>query len=68
MLEILHKYHFQQTGILFFQFQPDDVVIMTYSKCGTTWMQEIVWNMLYNPNSDNKDTDKVIYSRSPYLE
>ncbi|KAK3894513.1 hypothetical protein Pcinc_001766 [Petrolisthes cinctipes] len=36
-----------------FKFRPDDVIVMTFPKSGTTWMQEILWTMLFNPNLDN---------------
>ncbi|XP_018010436.1 sulfotransferase 1E1-like isoform X2 [Hyalella azteca] len=51
-----------------FQFRPDDVVVMTYPKCGTTWSQEIVWNMRNNPDLDNPDADDALFIRSPQLE
>ncbi|XP_047737654.1 sulfotransferase 1C4-like [Hyalella azteca] len=51
-----------------FKFRPDDVVVMTYPKCGTTWSQEIVWNMRNNPDLDNPDADDALFVRSPYLE
>ncbi|KAK8405093.1 hypothetical protein O3P69_001583 [Scylla paramamosain] len=40
---------------------------MTFPKCGTTWMQEIVWTMLHNPNLDNPKEDETIFLRSPDL-
>ncbi|KAI9555126.1 hypothetical protein GHT06_017641 [Daphnia sinensis] len=51
-----------------YRFQPrnDDVWVVTFPKCGTTWTQELVW-MIMN------DCDKVrgkapIIIRSPFLE
>ncbi|XP_045132232.1 sulfotransferase 1C4-like [Portunus trituberculatus] len=46
------------------KFRSDDVIVMTFPKCGTTWMQEIVWTMLHNPNLDNPEADESIWSRS----
>jgi hypothetical protein len=56
----------ERTDVL--QFRPDDVVVMTYPKCGTTWSQEIVWNMRNNPDLDNPDADDALFVRSPHLE
>ncbi|KAA0191611.1 hypothetical protein HAZT_HAZT006505 [Hyalella azteca] len=63
-LQIHEKvYNFKAWG-----FRPDDIVVMTYPKCGTTWSQEIVWNMRNNPDLDNPDADDALFIRSPYLE
>lgn len=49
-----------------FQVRPDDIWIVTYKKCGTTWTQEIVWNIM---NDLNKELGKLpLYARSPFLE
>ena len=49
-----------------FDVRPDDIWIITYPKCGTTWTQEIVWHIL---NDVNKELGKTsLYSRSPFLE
>ncbi|XP_063878075.1 sulfotransferase 1E1-like isoform X1 [Scylla paramamosain] len=49
------------------KFRSDDVMVMTFPKSGTTWMQEIVWTMLHNPNLDNPKEDETIFLRSPDL-
>ena len=47
-----------------FAFRPDDVVISTPSKCGTTWMQMIVGMLLL----DRTDLGAPISSLSPWLD
>ncbi|XP_047740729.1 sulfotransferase 1C4 [Hyalella azteca] len=51
-----------------FTFRPDDVLVMSYLKCGTTWTQEIIWNMIYSPNQEHADTDEPLITRSPVIE
>lgn len=51
-----------------FQHKESDVVVMTWPKCGTTWMQELVWTMTNNPDLDNPDSGLPVIVRSPYLE
>ena len=49
-----------------FEVRPDDIWIITYPKCGTTWTQEIVWHII---NDVNKDLGKLpLYARTPFLE
>eukprot|EP00094_Tigriopus_californicus_P008954 TCALIF_08630-PA protein Name:"Similar to SULT1C4 Sulfotransferase 1C4 (Homo sapiens)" AED:0.11 eAED:0.11 QI:74/0.71/0.62/1/0.85/0.75/8/100/616 len=50
--------------ILNLELRPDDVWIITYPKCGTTWTQEIVWQMFNMDFDDNKD----LFQKSPFLE
>ncbi|XP_018007441.2 uncharacterized protein LOC108665219 [Hyalella azteca] len=65
---MLRRYLKLHQKISSFQFRADDVVVMTFPKCGTTWCQEIVWNMRNNPNLDNPDADHALFIRSPFLE
>nr|XP_033801310.1 sulfotransferase 1 family member D1-like [Geotrypetes seraphini] len=50
-----------------FQARPDDLIISTYPKAGTTWMSEIV-DMIYNNGDVTKSSQAPIYCRVPYME
>ncbi|MDZ4736905.1 MAG: sulfotransferase domain-containing protein [Rhodospirillaceae bacterium] len=42
-----HNHHFDSTIWNDFQFRDDDIVIATYAKSGTTWVQQIVSQLLF---------------------
>lgn len=44
----LHSHHFDSTIWNDFPFRDDDIVIATYGKSGTTWMQQIVAQLIFN--------------------
>ncbi len=44
----LHSHHFDSTVWNDFKFRDDDIVIATYAKSGTTWMQQIVAQLIFN--------------------
>ena len=44
----LHNHHFDSTIWNDFNFRDDDIVISTYAKSGTTWVQQIVAQLLFN--------------------
>jgi aryl sulfotransferase len=48
----LHNHHFDSTIWNDFKFRDDDIVIATYGKSGTTWVQQIVAQLLFNGAED----------------
>ena len=42
------NHHFDSTIWNDFEFRADDIIISTYAKSGTTWMQQIVSQLLFN--------------------
>lgn len=59
----LQNHHFDSTIWNDFQFRSDDIIIATYAKSGTTWMQQIVAQMLFNG-----DPDLSVAEMSPWLD
>ncbi|XP_069185168.1 sulfotransferase 1C4-like [Procambarus clarkii] len=51
-----------------FKFRESDSVVMTWPKCGTTWMQEIVWTLRNNPDLDHPLASLSVLARSPFLD
>lgn len=46
--------------------RPDDVYVLTYPKCGTTWMQELVWLVLNDCDFEGSKLSLSI--RAPFME
>ncbi|MCF1707246.1 sulfotransferase domain-containing protein [Tabrizicola sp. J26] len=44
----MHNHHFDSTIWNDFAFRPDDIILATYAKSGTTWMQQIVGQILFD--------------------
>jgi len=44
----IHSNHFDSTMWNDFKFRDDDIIISTYAKSGTTWMQQIVSQLIFN--------------------
>ncbi|XP_077524179.1 sulfotransferase ssu-1-like [Amblyomma americanum] len=61
--------HFPEDAVrstLAYKPQPGDLFIVTYPKCGTSWMQQIVYNILMNGDLPEDKTDAIL--RLPFLE
>ena len=48
----LHSHHFDSTIWNDLAFRDDDIVIATYAKSGTTWMQQIIAQLLFDGDPD----------------
>jgi len=49
-----------------FEVRPDDVWIVTYPKSGTTWTQEMVWQIVNDVNLEKGQLP--LFTRTPFLE
>lgn len=59
----LHNHHFDSTIWNDLRFRDDDIVIATYAKSGTTWMQQIIAQLLFRG-----DPDLEVAEMSPWLD
>jgi aryl sulfotransferase len=62
-LRELRNHHFDSTVWNDFVFRDDDVVIATYAKSGTTWMQQIVGQLIFGG-----DPDLSVAELSPWMD
>ncbi|XP_076597650.1 cytosolic sulfotransferase 1-like [Chaetodon auriga] len=51
-----------------FQARPDDILIATYPKAGTTWISYILDLLYFGQTSSERQTSTPIYDRVPFLE
>ena len=59
----MHNNHIDSTVWNDFKFRDDDIIISTYAKSGTTWMQQIVSQMLFAG-----DTEQNTQEMSPWID
>ena len=59
----LHNHHFDSTIWNDFKFRDDDIVIATYAKAGTTWMQQIIGQLLFDG-----DPELEVADMSPWMD
>ena len=59
----LHNHHMDSTRWNDFRFRDDDIVIATWAKSGTTWMQQIIGQLV----SGGADTS-FAFMASPWLD
>ena len=58
-----HNHHFDSTVWNDLVFRDDDIVIATYAKAGTTWMQQIIGQLLFDG-----DADIEVAEMSPWID
>ena len=58
-----HNHHMNSTVWNDFRFRDDDIVIATYAKSGTTWMQQIVGQLIFSGREDIN-----LHQLSPWLD
>jgi len=59
----LHNHHFDSTVWNDFIFRDDDIIIATYAKSGTTWLQQIVSQLIFNGVEDME-----VAEMSPWID
>ncbi len=59
----LHNHHFDSTVWNDFRFRDDDIIVGTYAKCGTTWTQQILGQLLFAGRDD-----LAVHEVSPWLD
>ena len=59
----LHSHHFDSTIWNDFKFRDDDIIISTYGKAGTTWVQQIIAQTLFGP-----DPELAVAHMSPWMD
>lgn len=58
-----HNHHFDSTIWNDFRFRDDDIIISTYAKAGTTWMQHIIAQLMFRG-----DPDVAVAEMFPWLD
>jgi len=48
--------------------RPEDIFVVTQMKCGTTWMQQLVHEVLCRGEGDLVESGTALYAVSPWLE
>lgn len=58
-----HNHHFDSTVWNDFQFRDDDIIIATYAKSGTTWLQQIICQLIFQGEEGH-----IVGELSPWLD
>merc|ERR1740128_1066230 len=63
---LTQKYPDNVDSILQFPMRSEDVWVVTFPKCGTTWTQEMVWMITHD--CDTEAGKELLFNRSPFIE
>lgn len=58
-----YNHHFDSTIWNDFNFRDDDIIVATYAKSGTTWLQQIISQLIFNGKEDME-----VAEMSPWLD
>ncbi|XP_041802667.1 cytosolic sulfotransferase 3-like [Chelmon rostratus] len=67
-VSMIHYFTDNWENIQNFQARPDDILIATYPKAGTTWVSYILDLLYFGQTSPERQTSIPIYERVPFLE
>ncbi|XP_041802664.1 cytosolic sulfotransferase 3-like [Chelmon rostratus] len=67
-ISMIHYFTDNWENIQNFQARPDDILIATYPKAGTTWVSYILDLLHFGQTSPERQTSIPIYQRVPFLE
>ncbi|XP_028843538.1 cytosolic sulfotransferase 3-like isoform X2 [Denticeps clupeoides] len=67
-ISMIHYFTDNWEKVQSFQARPDDILIATYPKAGTTWVSYILDLLYFGQHSPERQTSLPIYERVPFLE
>uniref|UniRef100_A0A8C7SX97 Sulfotransferase n=2 Tax=Oncorhynchus mykiss TaxID=8022 RepID=A0A8C7SX97_ONCMY len=67
-VSMIHHFTDNWENIRNFQARPDDILIATYPKAGTTWVSYILDLLYFGQTAPERQTSLPIYERVPFLE
>ncbi|XP_036388959.1 cytosolic sulfotransferase 3-like [Megalops cyprinoides] len=67
-VSMIHYFTDNWDNVQNFQARPDDILIATYPKAGTTWVSHMLDLMYFGKSSPERAASVPIYERVPFLE